>query len=339
MERLWGWWTQHKLEILGEYLQAFATATKNKSKSRIYFDLFAGVPKNRAKLTNEEIVGSAQRALTTDPPFTHVALFELAPKAQLLRNALAQQFPRHTGVRVYDGDCNVQIDRALGDFAHVRWAPAFAFVDQHDNEIRWETLTKLARFRRTMRRVPTKTELWILLGTSFNVRTLLRKDGRANGEYADSLTRMFGDDSWRPIVEARRDELISATMFRAEWVNLMRWRLERVLGYGITYAFTMKETGGKDLYDMVFASDHQAGQKIMAHLYGKAAARHEQMRQHALRIRRDQSLQKKDGTVGLFALTTDMVVVDVPNKELYVHDQPHEPRDLTYYRSHGDQLV
>ena len=70
----WGWWTRHKLQILGDYLEAFAIAS-TRAPERIYLDLFAGWPTNVSRETQEEILGSVHRALGVRPPFTRVCLF------------------------------------------------------------------------------------------------------------------------------------------------------------------------------------------------------------------------------------------------------------------------
>src|SRR6266498_263214 len=125
----WGWWTEHKLQILGDYLQAFATAS-NRVAHRIYLDLFAGWPDNVSRETDEPILGSAQRALSVEPPFTRVCLFELGAKARRLDDAVRQVFPGRPGIQVYEGDCNVTLAQALRDLHAVEWAPTFAFIDQ-----------------------------------------------------------------------------------------------------------------------------------------------------------------------------------------------------------------
>jgi hypothetical protein len=43
--RSWGWWTEQKLDILGDYLAAFTTACKRAGQT-VYLDLFAGQPDN-----------------------------------------------------------------------------------------------------------------------------------------------------------------------------------------------------------------------------------------------------------------------------------------------------
>ena len=101
----WGWWTRHKLQILGDYLEAFATASKN-VEQRVYLDLFAGWPKNVSRETDEPILGSVHRALGVEPPFTRVCLFELGLKARRLEDEVRRAYPDRTGLVVYEGDCN-----------------------------------------------------------------------------------------------------------------------------------------------------------------------------------------------------------------------------------------
>ena len=319
----WGWWTVPKLKILEDYLNAFAQASKYRASERIYLDLFAGWPDNVSRETNEEILGSAHRALRAQPPFTRVCLFELGPKARRLETALREAYPGRTGLRVYGGDSNVQLAQALKDLREVDWAPTFAFIDQFSSQVHWSTLVQLARFRRAK----TKAEMWILFATSMYPRGLVMPGGKMNADVAEAITRMLGTEEWHYIVEGRRRGLLSGREARDEWVNLMRWRLENELGYAKSHVFTMKNTSGHDLYDMIFTSDHEAGDRIMHHLYNKAASEHEEMRQHALALRRDRRAADR-GEIPLFAVTRDMVAREAGGQSVYVHEPPHEPYRL-----------
>lgn len=324
----WGWWTQHKLQILGEYLQAFATASKRLDQ-RIYLDLFAGWPKNTSRETNEEILGSVHRALATDPAFTRICLFELPKKAAQLEVALSERYPRHRGLSVHPGDCNEQIRAALASLDPIRWAPTFAFVDQFAAEVHWSTLEEIAAFRRGRRPV-TKAEMWILFGTSFLPRGLQVGQEHLDAKFGDRLTAMFGSEEWIPIVQARKKGVIEPVEAKTELLNLMRWRIENVLGYRATHPFTMKNTGGQNLYHMIFVSDHEAGDKIMRHLYGRALGQHEAMRQAALARRRVQRQSEQDDASGISGLF-DINIGDVKApgqinlKRIYVPEAPRPP--------------
>lgn len=146
-----------------------------------------------------------------------------------------------------------------------------------------------------------------------------------NAAYGETLTQMLGTEDWVEIAEARRRGLLTPAAARAEWVNLMRWRLQQSLGYVSTHAFTMKNTNGNDIYDMIFASDHPAGDRIMRHLYGKALSVHATMRLHALAQRRDRRLERDAGLATLFPVTEDMFRSDLPPGDIYLPEPPHEP--------------
>jgi hypothetical protein len=199
------------------------------------------------------------------------------------------------------------------------------FVDQFASEIRWSTLAQIARFRRAK----TKAELWLLFAPSQYPRGFGIHGPEINVAYGETLTQMLGTDEWLHIVEGRRRGVLTPAAARAEWVNLMRWRLQHELGYAASHAFTMKNTSGKDIYDMIFASDHPAGDRIMRHLYGKALSEHEGMRQHALALRRDRRRAEEAGEVALFPITPGMVEpAAVDADRVYQHEPPHEPYRL-----------
>ena len=287
--REWQYWTRNKLEILAGYLPAFNIAS-TKSSERLYIDLMAGQPVNREKATGEEFDGSARLALSATPPFTRLVFCEMPEKAEELRQDLNARYPRGP-FRIYPGDCNVTIDQALADLYRWRWAPTFVFVDQQAAEVKWSTLTKVSRFRSGQR----KAELWILMSPAMIVKGVAGTNAAAFAERVDEL---YGTSDWRRIQTARDAKLITAEDYRDEMVNLLRWRLERELGYQHTARIPMRMPNGVPIYDMLFATDHPIGEKIMTHLYRKAAEREPKMRQDA----KARSRKKKDELAGRLAL-------------------------------------
>ena len=131
--RSWGFWTRGKLEVLRDYLFAYALATKSAGE-RIYLDLFAGRVHNTDRITGESIDNSVQIALGVNSPrFTRLRFFELEENATELRKWLAANYPGRD-VEVYGGDCNGTIAEALRDLRSCAWAPSFAFVDPNGLE-------------------------------------------------------------------------------------------------------------------------------------------------------------------------------------------------------------
>lgn len=323
--RPWGWWTEHKLDLLEKYLAAFTRASSRLASERIYLDLFAGQTENTSRETNQEIQGSVRRALSVEPPFTRVHLFELPAKARELEQDLTRRFPTQRP-RVHPGDCNETVAEALNELRDVCWAPTFAFVDQQAAEVQWKALEQIARFRHGK----TKAEMWILFGTSFLPRGLQLRGEHLNAAFGDRITDLFGSEQWVPIIKARRDHQLTPKETRFELVNLMRWRLENILGYAESHAFTMKNTSGHDLFDMIFVSDHPVGDKIMRHLYGKALSEHEVMRRKALewrRLKRQHEIAERAGQYELFGITPDDVrpTADVDLNRVYQPEPPQEP--------------
>lgn len=277
MARAWGFWTRGKLDILRNYLDAFTTASQS-ADERLYFDLFAGETENVDRITGEPIHGSARIALSTDnPPFTRLRFFEINRPAELEARLRAEFPDRDLGV--YPGDCNETIHRALEELTHLNWAPAFAFIDPNGPDVRWTTLEALAAFKAKRR---TKVELWMLFPEPMFVRFLRTDGGDVEPDHARRITGMYGSHQWRQVYQARLDGRLTPADARAEYVNLMRWRLQTVLGYTWTHTLEVHNERDLPIYHLIFATDHDAGDRIMRHLYGKALEDFPKMRQRAI---------------------------------------------------------
>ena len=301
MAREWDYWTRNKLNILKDYLPAFCKASRTSSE-RIYLDLMAGEPENLGKGTDELFDGSPRLAMKADPGFTKLVFCERDPKkSNDLRSDLTSRFPNDQRWRVVDGDCNVEIDNILSSLRDISWAPTFAFVDQQAAEVTWETLKKVADFRSRGK----KTELWILMSPTMIIKGV---NGSNSVEFANRVDLLYGDSSWRRVLEARQKDLLSPEEFRVEMVNLFRWRLHSFMGYQMSARIPMKMTNSTTLYDMVFATDHPVGQKIMTRLYRSAAEREPEMNREA-RARAVNSRSEKTGQFAFFEVIADQLLV------------------------------
>jgi len=255
--RMWGFWTKQKLSILADYLAAFGKASQS-ARRTLYLDLFAGQDRNLSRETGEPISGSPRVALDAQPPFTKLVFFELPGKAEGLRRELSSSY-EDRDFEVVSGDCNKMIFPVLNRLAADGWdlAPTFAFLDQYAAEIRWSTLEALARFKRPGK---TKAELWMLFAPSMLPRGLASKDVEAAQRFARRITDMYGTDEWQVAYRDRRSGRLSAERLRDELLNLMRWRIETVLGYEATHAFGLRSATGVPLYSMIFAGpSHLSG--------------------------------------------------------------------------------
>jgi three-Cys-motif partner protein len=308
--RIVGFWTVHKLDVLSDYLPAFNIASK-KARGTVYLDLFAGTADNEDRDTGGRVLGSPRRALEAIPPFSRLYFFELPEIAGDLSTQLHVEYPGRP-FKVVSGDSNDTIGGVLEELRRdgLDRAPIFAFLDPYNLGVRWKTLAALADFKRRRRY---KVELWMLCFTSQIIR------------FADvspaTVTRFFGTEQWQHIHWLADD--LDAEELREEYVNLLRWRLQATLGYQYTHAFEVKNTRGS-LYHLVFATDNEAGFKIMGDLYEKAAVEYEPMRREAAETQR----RRREAKQGIQQLFTPQDLSPPPASSdamRYLHEEPWPP--------------
>lgn len=309
--RGWGYWTEAKLDILSAYLPAFTTASKSVGATT-YLDLFAGHADNERRDTGADVKGSAIRALEVAPELSDLYFCDLRGVADALEGELRLRFPnrRFTVVR---GDSNVTIDATLSQLrgAGKSWQPTFAFIDPYNiGSLHWATLEKLANFK-VKPRSKYKVELWLL----FMGSAIQRQLGLDSASQGKMVTRLFGCEDWRPINEG-----LSGEIAFDEYTNLMRWRLENVLGYARTHTLRIKNISGAYIYDLIFATDNAAGDRIMADVYNSAIRSSERMRQEAAEIRRT----SRSGQPALFDPSTLAAAADLSELR-YRYEPPEVP--------------
>ena len=146
--------------------------------------------------------------------------------------------------------------------------------------------------------------------------------GRVSPQHASKLTRMYGTEQWRAIYQARVDGTLIPADAREEYVNLMRWRLEQVLGYRWTHPLEIFNERGHSIYHMIFATDHPAGDRIMTSLYNAAANEFPAMREDARR-HRERLAEREAGIQSLFDDASQ--VESRPAEKLYEHSAPWTP--------------
>ncbi len=326
--RSWGSWTEVKLDALERYLPAFGRAASVKAQGRtLYLDLFAGQTMNISRASGLVIPGSAERALSAQPPLRKVVLCELNESNVATLQQLRQ---RHAArdVTVLSGDCNLTLPRYLEDLKRrdPGWqqAPAFAFIDQFSAELHWSTLEALARFK-DLTKVRSKVELWLYFGDSFVPRGLMLRS-QFNEGYAERVDAMFGGQEWRELLAARWEESLDGAGFKSEMVNLLRWKLEHDLGYAKTIQLEMVRESGHGLYSMIFATDNPTGDKIMSQVLARSESEMNNMVLGASRRRLEARLDKAKGmTGGLFGLEEVLASANEGDRDLLDLQPAHTP--------------
>ncbi|WP_419926208.1 three-Cys-motif partner protein TcmP [Candidatus Poriferisocius sp.] len=303
MNREWGFWSEVKLDALERYLKRFTTASRS-AQTVLYLDLFAGSILNvRRDQPNRTFEGSTVRALRTEPAFTHLRFFELESKAESLGNHLDQQFPGDERYRVIPGDCNASIAQSLSELRSegLDWSPTFAFIDPDAFELSWTTLSSLASFKNSQAR--TKAEMLILLSHT-SIPRLAGWDSAMGLDETLSLstTTFYGTSVWRQIFNRRIQYGLSANDARGLYTDLFRHRLQYVLGYRQTLSIEMRNERGSPVYVLVFATDHDAGVRIMSSVFEQAREQSAEYRAEIADRRKRQQLDER-GEIPLLDMT------------------------------------
>ena len=196
----------------------------------------------------------------------------------------------------------------------------FAFLDQQVAEISWETSESLARFRQGRYKV----EMWMLLSPTMFNRSLGPRTQLRSAQIA-AVHRMYGTNDWQLILRAQQAKVISPAQARKEYVHLMRWRLQNDLGYAFTAYLPMHMDKGMEIYEMLFATDHAVGSKVMSHLYRKAADKEPEPMAHAAEARMNRRAAERALTLFPFEADEMSPALDAEWEPMPVHDPTKLP--------------
>jgi three-Cys-motif partner protein len=252
-------WTEEKLMILEAYLSAFARACR-KAGGWYCLDLFAGTGLNWSTTRAVAIRGSALIALDAgSPEATKVIIAEKDPRAfAALEQRTARYGDRVVGV---NDDAN-RVATDLLAFVPVR-APGFAFLDPEGSELEWGTVSAIADHKRG--HSPNKVEQLILFPTDMGFVRLAP-------DHPELVTRIYGHEEWRAIYDERVAGKLSAEEARSAYVRLYGQGL-RDLGYRTVLDRQIKKANGAPMYFLLFATDNEAGQRIMDWVFDQVRMR------------------------------------------------------------------
>ena len=194
-----GQWTIDKLDILEKYLNAYTTALKKKPTEKnpfklVYIDAFAGTGAISLRQEDEDarefIEGSARRAIRiTDKPFDRLIFVEKDARRYARLQSLREEYPERN-ICTKNADANAFLRNVQEDWNSGR---GVLFLDPFSTEVDWATVVKIAGFN--------ALDTWILFPASSLGRVLPKSKvpEDISDKWADCLTRIFGDQSWKKL--------------------------------------------------------------------------------------------------------------------------------------------
>lgn len=189
--RFGGAWTEHKLQILRDYLGFYTQALKNKSFRLVYIDSFAGTGRCQIRVGREGeavIDGSAKIALDCSPAFDRYHFIERKPShaAELAR--LIATHPNGSRARLSNRsavDLLPVILRAH-DWKSTR---GVLFLDPYGLQCSWQMIQQVAATR--------ALDVFFLVSLSGLFRQAAVDASDIDEGKAAALTRFLGTEGWR----------------------------------------------------------------------------------------------------------------------------------------------
>jgi len=260
-------WTECKAKLIDRYLYFFILITKHGT----YIDAFAGPqePSKPEMWSAKLVLESTPRWLRNFHLFeqkkSQVKHLEAMIAAQPERDKAKREPKRQ--VKLYSGDFNQNILKMLSEHPVPDKEASFCLLDQRTFECDWASVKTLA----THKTGGNKIELFYFFPEGWINRSI---HGRKN-EKALKMRKWWGNDDWPKLLKlrgAQRGQHV-ADRFRTE------------LGYKYAFPFPIyekKDAGGKIMYYMIHASDHDEAPILMSRAYGKALDKKETAEQMEL---------------------------------------------------------
>ena len=253
-------WTKNKAKLIVRYLYYFVWVTKHGT----YIDGFAG-PQNK----DREESWAAKLVLEDEPRWLrHFFLFDVKSKqAKLLEELRDTQPPpnpeyneKKRDIQVKRGDFNVLVKDLLRSGQIGPNEATFCLLDQRTFECHWDTLKALAAYKTSGHKI----ELFYFLPNYWLNRAFSRQQDK------QVIERWWGRSDWAKLPKMRTRE-------RAD---LFTRRIEEELGYKSAYAWPIYRDshGGRVMYHMIHATDHDKAPRLMATAYHSAVRTKESLK-------------------------------------------------------------
>jgi three-Cys-motif partner protein len=246
-------WTENKAKLIERYLYYFVMVAKHGA----YIDGFAA-PQAEGKPES----WAAKLVLESRPArLRDFWLCDVTSKGAAALRELVRAQPEIQGrtVEVIEGDFNEIICSILSSGRIKESTAAFCLLDQRTFECEWRTVERIAKHKSGR-----KIEAFYFLGTGWLDRSLkATKDD-------DRLRRWWGKDDWKSLVSI------------GSWDRVTKFcdRFKSELGYTYVTPWPIysKVTGGRVMYYMIHATDHEAAPVLMARAYRQANEQRESVK-------------------------------------------------------------
>ena len=259
-----GLWSEMKLEIVRDYAKEYSKIISKRKLTHVYIDAFAGAGMHLSKTTGEYIPGSPLNALMVEPPFKEYHFIDLdGNRTGQIRDLAGDR----RDVFTYEGDCNTILPCKV--FPRVTWEKygrALCLLDPYNIDLSWDVVAQAGK----MGTVEIFLNFMIM---DINMNVLRNDPGNVDPIQTARMNRFWGDESWRTVMYDNTgnlfgwDEKVAGNEVLAE---AYRKRLREVAGFKFVPApVPMKNSIGRTIYYLFFASPNPTANKIVEYIFNK----------------------------------------------------------------------
>jgi three-Cys-motif partner protein len=256
-------WTENKAKLIERYLYYFVMITHHGT----YIDGFAG-----PQWPNKPSMWAARLVLQSKPQWLrHFYLYEIRTKKQELLQKLSlnrRSLASGRTIQVYKGDFNSKVRTLLRSERVGQQEATFCLLDQQTFECQWQTVAKLARYKRGSEN---KIEVFYFLAIRWLHRAL------SGTKKERGLKQWWGRRDWRELPDLSQDEIRDRLVAR----------FKEELGYKSAIPWPIYHRRGSNIimYYMIHATDHTEAPKLMSRAYRKVVSPRESYKQLSLELK------------------------------------------------------
>jgi three-Cys-motif partner protein len=266
-----GYWSEIKLDIVREYAAGYSkimSDQRSPSFFHVYIDAFAGAGIHIARSTGGLVAGSPLNALFLNKLFKEYHFVELDKvKADSLRSIAGDR----KNVYIHEGDCNqILIEKVFPLVRYENYRRGLCLLDPYGLHLHWEVI-KMAGAMKSM-------EIFLNFPImDMNRNVLLTDPDRVDHGQVDRMNAFWGDESWRKMAYESQPGLfweMEEKNPNEAVVAAFRKRLIEVAGFKfVPEPLPMRNKQNTVVYYLFFASQNEAGRKIVTDIFRKYSQR------------------------------------------------------------------
>jgi three-Cys-motif partner protein len=262
-----GYWSEVKLDIIRDYAKAYSTILAAQDRPRLYhayIDAFAGAGVHLSKTRDEEIPGSPQIAVATEPPFREYHFIDLdGTKVQNLRSL----FQGRSNVNIYEGDCNrILLEQVFPKVRYEDYRRGLCLLDPYGLHLDWEVIRTAGQ----MKAFDVFLNFPIM---DMNMNVFWKNPEGVDEADIARMNAFWGDESWRTAAYRKERGLfddIEEKNANETVAEAFRERLRSVGGFSnVPSPIPMRNSLGATVYYLYFASQKPVAQNIVNHVFDK----------------------------------------------------------------------